>query len=98
MKKSEPETRATTCSVDASGALSCQLETDAVLFAAGWERRFIAEPQRAEEMAQMYRELGYAVRLEPVKLINLKDECAGCQVVFEKFLAVYTKRGNRSPG
>lgn len=81
------------CNVDESGALACPLESDAALLATGWERRFIAEPQRAEEMAQIYRDLGFAVRLEPVKLVNVRDECAGCQEVFEKFLAVYTKKG-----
>ncbi|RMD91491.1 MAG: hypothetical protein D6814_18175 [Calditrichaeota bacterium] len=92
MDKSNTSAPPATCSVDATGALSCQLASDEALFAAGWERRFIAEPQRAEEMADMYRELGFATRLEPVRLINLKNECAACQVVFEKFLAVYTKK------
>ncbi len=92
MKESEAGTRPPACETDVGSAPACRLETDAEMLAAGWERRFIAEPQRAEEMAQTYRELGFAVRLIPAKLLNIKEECEACRPLFEKFLAVYTKK------
>ena len=47
------------------------------LVRAGWEKRFIASEPRLSEMADMYREIGFEVLLEP---LPAKEEAAeaGC--------------------
>ena len=47
------------------------------LIRAGWEKRFIASEPRLSEMADMYREIGFEVLLEP---LPAKEEAAepGC--------------------
>jgi hypothetical protein len=55
-----------------------QLEPDPELVAQGWERRFTADPQRAQEAMELYAQLGYDVRVEPVRSVELADNCEGC--------------------
>ncbi len=46
----------------------------------GWERRFIADARRAREAMDLYRELGYEVRVEPVEPEELGSECEDCRL------------------
>jgi hypothetical protein len=46
--------------------------------AEGWERRFTADPQRAEEVIELYRRLGYEVHAEPASADKRTDECEDC--------------------
>lgn len=41
---------------------------------AGWETRFIGSEPRLSEVAEMYREIGFEVRVEPFD----KGSCSGC--------------------
>ena len=66
----------------------------AQLQAEGWTRRFTALGRRLNEVAELYSELGYEVRLEPVDL----DEEEGmsseiCKDCFVSVLArtIYTR-------
>jgi hypothetical protein len=60
----------------------------------GWERRFIADKRRADEVIQLYRELGYEVRSELVAPEDLRDECEDCRLVsLLKFQVIYTRKG-----
>jgi hypothetical protein len=43
-----------------------QLKPNSSLIAQGWERRFTADEQRAKEAMELYSQLGYEVRAEPV--------------------------------
>ncbi len=62
----------------------------------GWELRFVAEGRRAEEMIELYRELGFEVVADPVSVGGASDagvECHGCRAASEdRFLAIYTRR------
>lgn len=70
-----------------------QLEPDPALVAEGWERRFTADAQRAEEAIELYAQLGYEVRAESVRPAELKDECEGCRtVVVFQFKTIYTRK------
>ena len=69
-----------------------QLEPDPQLLAEGWERRFIADVRRGEEMMKLYRDLGFEVRAEPVKPEEVGDECADCQLLALQFRTIYTRK------
>ncbi|MFQ5649409.1 MAG: hypothetical protein ACE5IY_05660 [bacterium] len=77
---------------ESNGFLGCTLPPDPDLVAQGWERRFIADARMVRDAVDTYRELGYEVRLEPVEVEQLKDECSGCRVLFQQFKAVYTRK------
>ena len=70
-----------------------ELQPDPAFVAEGWERRFTADPQRAEEAMELYAQLGYEVRAEPVNRQELKDECDGCRsTVTFQFKTIYTRK------
>ncbi len=69
-----------------------QLEPDPQLLAEGWERRFIADLRRGEEMMKLYRDLGFEVRAEPVKPEEVGDECSDCQLLALQFRTIYTRK------
>ena len=52
-----------------------QLLPDPVLTAQGWERRFVADGARAKEAIDLYQQLGFEVRAEPVGSAELGDDC-----------------------
>lgn len=68
-------------------------EPDPALLAEGWERRFIADGQRAAEVVELYRQLGYQVRLEPIRAAEIPQGCSDCQLVFLlQFKTIYTRK------
>jgi hypothetical protein len=70
-----------------------QLQPDPRLVADGWERRFTADEQRAKEAMELYTQLGYEVRAEPVRPEELPDDCQDCRTVVSfYFLAIYTRK------
>jgi len=70
-----------------------QLQADPALVAQGWERRFTADVQRAKEAMELYEQLGYEVRAEPMRPEELDDDCEDCgTVVAFHFLAIYTRK------
>ncbi len=60
----------------------------------GWLRRGAAAEPRLSEMAELYRELGFEVRLEP---LDAEEKGPGCNVCYEedpsKFKVIYTRPG-----
>jgi hypothetical protein len=67
---------------------SAQLQTE------GWTRRFTALGRRLNEAVELYNELGYEVRLEPVNLDEEKTAGAeGCKDCFVTMQArtIYTR-------
>lgn len=69
-----------------------QLRPDPELEAAGWERRFTADGRRAQEMVDLYTELGYDVHLEPVNAEEFADECEQCTLLaLLEFTTIYTR-------
>ncbi len=70
------------------------LEGDPKLLAEGWERRFMADAERAREAVELYEELGYEVRTEAVRSEDVADDCEDCQLLMLlKFQTIYTRRG-----
>ena len=68
-------------------------EANPRLVAKGWERRFMADSERASEAAELYTSLGYEVRAESVSPSELSDECADCQlVVCHTYVTIYTRK------
>jgi hypothetical protein len=66
----------------------------AQLQAEGWTRRFTALGRRLNEAAELYRQLGYEVRLEPVDLNEEETTGAeGCKDCFVTMQArtIYTR-------
>jgi hypothetical protein len=73
-----------------------QLAADPELVAAGWERRFTADSDRAAEAIALYAELGYEVRAEAIRGEEVHDDCNGCHShVVEKFKTIYTRKRER---
>ena len=69
-----------------------QFEPDPLLVSQGWQRRFMADGLRAREAMDLYRELGYEVRAEPVRTEEVADECGDCQLLMAlRFTTIYTR-------
>jgi len=76
------------------------------LIKAGWEKRFVACEPRLSEMVEMYEEIGFEVRLEP---LPAKEELEaaeasscdekGCSVCFdvdpERYRIIFTRRSGK---
>jgi hypothetical protein len=66
---------------------------DPALLAAGWERRFVADPVRAEEATALYESLGFEVHAELLKPSEFSDECGDCQLVAcRTYVTIYTRK------
>lgn len=62
-----------------------------------WERRFVADAERAREAAEIYRQAGFEVRVETEIPEDLRDECIDCWLVKAGFFRViYTRRSEAS--
>lgn len=58
-----------------------------------WERRFVADPERAREAVELYRQAGFEVRVEPGLPEELREECESCWLVKAGyFQVIYTRR------
>lgn len=71
------------------------LQGDPQLIQQGWERRFLADRHRAEEAIQLYAEMGYEVRAEPIVNHDLPEACEDCQLaVLLEFKVIYTRESH----
>jgi hypothetical protein len=68
------------------------LRADPGLIAQGWERRFTADEQRANEAVELYEKLGFEMRAEPVRPEEFDHGCGDCRTVAFHFFAIYTRR------
>jgi hypothetical protein len=70
-----------------------QADADPELIAQGWERRFTADAQRAEEVVELYARLGYEVRTEPARHRSPEDsDCEPCWSSTAGFKTIYTRK------
>lgn len=70
-----------------------QLRPDPARIADGWERRFIADGARAQEMAALYESLGFEVAADPIRPDEMGEDCEDCQLLaLMKFRTIYTRR------
>lgn len=69
-----------------------QLQADPRLLAEGWERRFTTDEDRAAEAVELYSQLGYEVRAEPILQGELVEDCTDCHsVMLSRFKTIYTR-------
>lgn len=69
------------------------LSPNSELLSQGWERRFMAGPDRLEEANQLYRELGYEVLNERVLPTELNEICKACQTLAcAHYVVIYTRK------
>ena len=58
-----------------------------------WERRFVADPERAREAVELYRQADFEVRVEPGLPEDVREECESCWLVQAGyFRVIYTRR------
>ena len=63
------------------------------LEASGWERRFEADLARVEELEELYRSLGYQVRVRSLVPESFGPQCAGCALTAcRRYVELYTRR------
>jgi hypothetical protein len=59
----------------------------------GWIKQTTIGEPRLSEIVELYKSLGYEVRLEPVKLDELDEECRKCYELEEdKVRTVYIRK------
>lgn len=76
-----------------------QFAPDPERLAQGWERRFVTDGERARQMIQLYKELGYEVVADPITPESMADECADCALLAAlKFQTIYTRRRSGGHG
>ena len=69
------------------------ISSDAELVADGWERRFLADPERAREAVQLYTSLGYEVlehKLTPAEFGPMCGQCPETSCL--SYVMIYTRR------
>jgi hypothetical protein len=73
-----------------------QLQPDPALVAEGWQRRFTVDEERAKEVTELYTELGFEVRSEPVITGDVADDCHDCHsFVVLRLRTIYTRPRGR---
>jgi hypothetical protein len=90
------------CSQEASLPLhipllpTLEFEANAELAAQGWERRFMADPVRAQEAVRMYSELGFDVRVEFIQPTELSEICGDCRLATcRAYSTIYTRKRSK---
>lgn len=57
----------------------------------GWDERFVGQEPRISEIAELYKSIGFDVRIEPYQ----PEDCGTCSECFKEgitpFYAVYTR-------
>ena len=78
---------------DEPAAFEDMVAPDHARLSAGWQRRFVAHGARADEMTQLYRDLGFEVVADPVTPSQIIGQCADCSLLIQlKFRTIYTRR------
>ncbi|MDH5506785.1 MAG: hypothetical protein OEZ02_06155 [Anaerolineae bacterium] len=63
------------------------------LTAQGWERRFMAAPDRMQEAIDLYTELGFEVHIEEVRAAEFNQVCGDCSsLACSSFATIYTRK------
>ena len=66
---------------------------DAELERQGWMRQFVADEPRLSEAVELYKSIGYEVRLEPPVFDQTSEECSQCVLHRDcnKYKTIYTR-------
>jgi len=61
----------------------------------GWIRQFTTDEPHLSEAVELYRSLGYEVRLEPVEFNEKSEFCKACfEADCERYKTIYVRRKN----
>lgn len=72
---------------------STSVKADPALLAEGWERRQLADPQRAAETTELYESLGFEVLAKELTESDFGDACKTCAVVgCQGYVMIYTRK------
>jgi len=73
---------------------------DPELVAAGWERRFMADPERAAEAVELYEGMGLEVKVFPLAPLDFGLACGECPgTIDDSYVVIYTRKpGATRPG
>jgi hypothetical protein len=64
-----------------------------------WIKRNITDEQRVNEVVEIYKMLGYEVKIENLKPEEFEDECNECmKETPERFKVIYTRSGGDAAG
>ena len=63
---------------------------DPELAAGGWIRRTVTDARKAEELSQLYSEIGFEVMTRPLDDSSYADDCTGCSGTGS--VVLYTRR------
>lgn len=70
-----------------------QLAPDPARVADGWERRFITDATRLDEVVTLYEDAGFEVAADPIRREDFPDGCDDCQLLaLLQFRTIYTRR------
>jgi len=70
-----------------------QLAPDPARVADGWERRFITDATRLDEVVALYEGAGFEVAADPLRREDFPDGCDDCQLLaLARFRTIYTRR------
>jgi hypothetical protein len=70
-----------------------QLAPDPARAAEGWERRFITDGTRLDEVVALYEAAGFEVCADPIRREEFPDDCDDCQLLaLLRFRTIYTRR------
>lgn len=59
----------------------------------GWVRQFVTDEPRLSEAVELYKELGYEVRLEPASFEEVNQICKNClEADCERYKIIYIKK------
>ena len=74
------------------------IQSDPTLLAAGWERRYLADPDRAKEALETYAALGFEVLAQPLVPAQFPSSCGDCSsAVCRSYVLVYTRKRGGEP-
>lgn len=70
-----------------------EIAPDPELVSQGWERRFMADPNREKEALALYQELGFEVRSEKINPTEFSEVCGDCRIaVCKVYTTIYTRK------
>lgn len=71
---------------------SVTVRADPHMLKAGWTPRFLADPDRAKEAAELYEKIGYEVKTQHVKPADFDERCGECPLtVCKSYVMIYTR-------
>ncbi len=80
---------------DPASLESISVQPDPELLAGGWERRQLADPDRAKEAIELYESLGFEVLAKELTEEDFGDACKTCAIAgCNGYVMIYTRKKN----